>query len=107
MKDKQKIIIIDYDDTYTLMPDLFDRFIYQIKARGYKVYCVTMRYENVKDEADEVRQLCPAVFDKIVFTNRKAKLPVLQKLNINPCFWIDDNPLAIYLDAEQSFGKVV
>lgn len=102
-----KTIIIDYDDTFTLEPELFQRMIYQFKAKGYKIICVTMRYEHIKDESDEVNMLCPAVFDKVVFTGRKAKMKFINEMNLNPAIYIDDNPAALFLDAKESYGEVV
>ena len=102
--EKNKIVIIDYDDTYTLEPELFDRFIYQLKSRGYKIVCATMRYD-IPDEADEVKQLCPAVFDSVIFTGRQAKIDFINRMNLKPCLYIDDSPQSLFLNAQQSFGK--
>ncbi len=40
------IICIDYDDTYTRDPSLWDSFISNVKHRNHTVICVTMRSES-------------------------------------------------------------
>jgi hypothetical protein len=92
------IICIDYDDTYTRDPSLWDSFISNAKRRNHTVICVTMRYEN---EGKEVRRHLDGLVDDIYFTNREAKKPFLDKLNIFPHVWIDDQPLWIFYGAKE------
>ncbi|MFA5398368.1 MAG: hypothetical protein WC346_20315 [Methanogenium sp.] len=92
------IICIDYDDTYTRDPSLWDSFISNAKHRNHTVICVTMRSEI---EGKEVRRYLDGLVDDIYFTNREAKKPFLDKLNIFPHVWIDDQPLWIFYGAKE------
>lgn len=96
MKKDRKLIAIDYDETFTAMPDLFERFIILAKELGYKVICVTMRYET---EGEEVYHYLGQLVDKIYFTGRLAKEEFLAKHGIRPQVWIDDSPFWIYQPA--------
>jgi len=92
------IICLDYDDTYTRDPHLWDSFISNAKMRNHTVICVTMRYES---EGKEVKQYLEGLVDNIYFTNREAKKQFLDKLNIFPHVWIDDQPLWIFYDSKE------
>ena len=83
------LICIDYDDTYTKDSLLWNTFIASAKARNHKVICCTMRYEM---EGEEVEQTIGKVVDAIYFTCRGSKKGFLNKLNIFPDIWIDDEP---------------
>lgn len=89
------IICIDYDNTYTADPALWNSFLQQAKKRGHTIICATMRYEI---EGEEVKTYLTDKVDRIIFTDRKAKLLYLQSLGINPDVWIDDNPSWLFND---------
>jgi len=84
------LISLDYDETYTRDPELWDNFITLLKQRGHTVYCVTMRFEEY--EGDIVKKNLLGKVDGIYFTARKAKQPFMFNLGICIDVWIDDMP---------------
>ena len=80
-------IALDYDNTYTLDPALWDGFIKAAQNRGHDVRIVTMRYPQ------EVIDAAPV---EVTYTSRKAKASVT-----SADVWIDDKPHWIYQDAVQ------
>jgi len=82
-------IALDYDNTYTRDPKLWDDFIASVKRRGHDILCVTMRHERERVEVP-----C-----EVVYTGRKAKKPYCDDRSINIDIWIDDNPCWILRDA--------
>lgn len=98
--ERPMIIALDYDDTYTRDPMLWDTFIAVAKHRGHMVVVATMRSERMG--AQVVADLGKKV-DQIFFTNLKAKYDyVTDKLGCPPSVWIDDNPLLILIDAQNA-----
>lgn len=92
-----KLISIDYDGSYSLMPELFDCIIEKATSLGYKVILVTMRYPEEVDEG------LLAVMDKVketYFTGRQAKLPFLALKGLKPDLWIDDSPFWLLHDSK-------
>jgi hypothetical protein len=88
-------ISLDFDDTYTRDPLLWDNFISSARQHGHRVYVVTMRY---KEEGDDVVKYLQENVDMIIFTGRLAKKPYLDNMHIHIDVWIDDNPFAVYND---------
>ena len=88
------LIALDYDETYTLDPVLWNAFIAHAHSRGHEVIIATMRLDK-GPEADEVIKAIGSMC-QIYFTSRKAKLAALQELGLNPDVWIDDNPRWLY-----------
>ena len=93
---EQVTIAIDYDGTFTKIPRLLTQFIKSAQESGHRVICVTLRHES---EGDEIRRSTLGRMCRIIFTNRRAKEPVLKELGITPDIWIDDQPFWIYKDA--------
>ena len=85
-------IALDFDSTYTLDPDSWNKFIETFKNAGHQIYCVTMRYDNDDERRDVVNSLHGKV-DNIIFTGRKSKLEYVASRGIKIDVWIDDNPL--------------
>jgi hypothetical protein len=84
------IIAIDYDDTYTQDPELWNNFIKSSNERGHVVICVTMRYGTGGEEIDvlnSIGKLCG-----VIFTGRRGKRNWVKESNIYPDVWIDDRP---------------
>ena len=73
-------ISLDFDDTYTRDPLLWDNFVASARRHGHKVYVVTMRY---KEEGQEVVEALQENVDMIIFTGRMAKKPYVAKMMIN------------------------
>ena len=87
--EKQLLIAIDYDHTFTEDPPLWRGFIRRAQASGHEVICVTMRHET------EAIEMPVPVF----YTGRKAKKPHMDALGHDIDIWIDDTPAWILTDA--------
>ena len=85
----RKIVCIDYDGTYTAMPDLLTTIVNKSKDLGYLVILATMRYEH---EMEKELEILISIVDRVIFTGRKAKQPYLLAMGIEPTIWIDDQP---------------
>jgi len=86
------LIALDYDDTYTTDPTLWDAFVAQAQARGHEVHIVTMRAPT------EVVRV-GATVNRIHYTDRKAKRPYMYALGLHVQIWIDDRPDFVVADA--------
>jgi hypothetical protein len=90
-------LALDYDNTYTCDPDMWDKFIQLAKASGHTVYCVTMRYASEEDtNFKRIREYVVGVY----FTGRKAKAKYMFDQGIDISVWIDDIPFFILEDAK-------
>jgi len=92
------LIALDYDNTYTADPELWDSFITMSQGRGHRVIVATMRDETLEGKIVKIDLGLKA--DDIIFTNRKAKKPFLAAMNIHPDIWIDDIPEFIVANAK-------
>lgn len=86
-----KIISIDYDDTYTLIPKLFDLIIDYCIKNKIKIIMCTARGEH---EKDNILLNLEKKID-VYYTNRQYKKEFLNKKGIYPDIWMDDNPVWI------------
>jgi hypothetical protein len=93
---KTLTIAIDYDETYTAMPDIWDLFMRRCKIAGHRVLVVTMR--NEATSGAEVKQAIGHKADDILFTDYKAKEPVVRAAGYKVSIWCDDQPGYIYQD---------
>src|SRR5687768_9714104 len=91
------LIALDYDGTYTADPGLWHPFIAASRARGHRIFVVTMRFPS---EGREVEQRLGPHVDRIIFTAREAKRRHLQRLGHDVDVWIDNHPE--YIDADAS-----
>lgn len=90
-------ISIDFDDTYTRDPQLWNNFIHLAQASGHNVYCVTARGDSFPDEVTEVLDTIGKLISKhnCVFTDGKQKRQFCLNNNLVIHVWIDDMPEAI------------
>ena len=86
-------ISIDFDDTYTRDPELWESFIERAQARGHEVYCVTARAPS-KINRDEVYDSIGKLVgrDNCIFTDSKAKARACAEQGVRIDVWIDDLP---------------
>jgi hypothetical protein len=97
---KSLLIALDYDETYTADPELWLGFIRSAKARGHRVWIVTMRDSF---EGGEVRSLLGREVDQVVCTARRGKKLFLERtFDEHPDIWIDDSPHFILNDARSA-----
>lgn len=92
---------LDFDKTYTEDPDTLDEVLKILRARGHKVYVVSMRYPAPHQEAMEVMEALTNKVDGFFFTSRKAKEPYMRMYQeLTPIdIWIDDNPYWLLRDS--------
>lgn len=84
------LIAIDYDDTYSADPELWDHFISQAEIRGHDVVCVTCRRDT-----EENRKECKIpslVWNAHYFTNLASKRWHMEQRGLFVDVWIDDKP---------------
>lgn len=91
------IIAIDYDETYTRDPEMWDAVINLFLRRGCEVICATSRRDTAENYREIERELRPI---PIVFCSYKAKAGEVRKAGHCVDIWIDDNPFSIDPDGE-------
>ncbi len=85
------LLALDYDRTYTIDTEFWDRFIKLAKAFDHEVICVTLRHEH-REKIDDLNHI------HIVYCGRRAKRTVCAEHGYEIDVWIDDNPKYIELD---------
>ena len=89
-------IAIDFDDTFTAAPELWEKFIRQAQQAGHNIICVTSRRDT--DANYELLQRAFSQFHltvPIIFCNLKSKLDVIHNQGVKVDIWIDDDPIAL------------
>jgi hypothetical protein len=88
-------IALDYDDTYTRDPPLWDSFIDQSLAHGHDIRIVTFRSDNMNNEDIE-----ESIGDSIpvIYTGGQRKRVHCYTLGFMVQVWIDDMPEIIVED---------
>lgn len=82
------IISIDYDNTYTTAPTLWDDFIRLSLAVGHTVICTTARPEVMGQVVlDSIGRLVP-----VIFAGGEWKREVALKRGYKVDVWVDDMP---------------
>ncbi len=76
-------IALDYDDTYTADPELWDKFI-DLCGKKHEVWIVTMRHPT------EPLELGRSM--RVMFTSRQAKMEYCLERGMVFDIWIDDKP---------------
>lgn len=83
-----QIIAIDYDNTYSADPELFDVFIAEAKKRKHLVICVTFR-DKEKHGAVDIKGV------EVFYTSGMKKREYMKAQELEPSIWIDDMPQLI------------
>jgi len=86
---------LDYDDTYTRDPALWDEVIKTFREAGHKVYIVTWRFPGEMAKVYAQFEGKPHPVHGFYATGRKAKEKFMFANGICIDIWIDDNPRAI------------
>lgn len=84
-------IAIDYDDTYTLNPEMWNEIIEVMRKHDCSVACVTSRRKTF----DNIKDISEATGLSVVCCDYNAKAEVMRKLGLRVDVWIDDNPYCI------------
>jgi hypothetical protein len=81
-------IALDFDDTYTRDPTLWNKFIKDAKDRGHDIRIVTFRKKAMTDPAlDWLGSSIP-----VIFTEGNSKRSYCNRMGWFPDIWIDDSP---------------
>lgn len=103
-------IALDYDGTYTNDPDLWLAFVDDAVEKGHQVTVVTMRYPSEATSLDprlmRLLNTQGPLVRRLVCTSRAAKQPYCQVEGLQIHVWIDDNPKAIHMSAQEVWGSV-
>lgn len=81
-------IALDFDDTYTRDPAMWDRFIADAKDRGHDIRIVTYRKRSMSDPALDWLSLSIPV----IYTEHEQKRLFTNKIGWMVDVWIDDSP---------------
>lgn len=81
-------IALDFDDTYTRDPILWDKFIDDALERGHDIRIVTFRRSDMRDPAINWIELKIPV----IFTSFQQKRQFTDSIGWRPDIWIDDTP---------------
>lgn len=87
------IVAIDYDNTYTAAPELWNQVIKLFQEAGHTVICVTGRSDNSSMAPvvqDSIGKLVP-----VVFAGEQWKQEAAKKRGYKVDIWIDDMPITI------------
>lgn len=87
------LVAIDYDGTFAALPDIFRRFILDLRASGHDAICVTGRLDSGV-MGDVVRSNLKGLIP-IVFAGSEWKVDAARKAGYQVDIWIDDMPSCI------------
>jgi len=100
-------ISLDFDDTYTRDPNMWNTIVAQMQFSGHKVYLVTMR---TPEQGLEVLSTIGRIIgsDNVYFTSMQGKRNYMYAKGIHIDVWIDDMPDAILrgIDTDVNDGKI-
>lgn len=93
--DKRVTFALDFDNTYTRTPQLWDMFISEARKSGNRVFIVTYRDEKL-DRDDRLDILEKVHLVPVFYTSGVAKRFFMQRAGLNIDVWIDDRPETIF-----------
>ena len=79
-------IALDFDDTYTKDPELWDQFIFTARTRGHDIRIVTFRKSVMRDDALE------NIGIPVIYTEFTQKRSFTNDMGWMVDVWIDDSP---------------
>lgn len=79
-------IALDYDDTYTKDPTLWNKFINLVRSRHHEIVICTCRGTLYNED-----MIFPSNMI-IYYTSGKSKKPYMESIGIKIDVWIDDCP---------------
>jgi hypothetical protein len=82
-------ISLDYDNTYTADPILWQQFLGLAKIRNHPVIICTFRAPSHRLES-------PPAGIPVYYTAGEAKKPYMEKQGIKVDIWLDDEPFRIW-----------
>lgn len=98
-------IVLDYDETYTADPHLWDAFISSAKLRGHTLICCTFRFADKMDNFDVERDMQKHGINIVYAASHPNKWDAVRHAGYNPenAIWIDDSPHLITVSASIIF----
>lgn len=88
-----KHIAIDWDETFTADPELWQAFIKLAEERGHRVYCVTCRRDTEENREIVRVESLPAY--RHYFTGLSPKRWFMEQRGIQIDIWVDDHPESV------------
>ena len=86
-------ISLDFDETYTRDPEMWDLFVALAQSRGHTVYCITAREPNKINKEEVYDSIGKQVGEHYcLFTGGLAKAKYAYDKGIAIDVWIDDLP---------------
>ena len=86
-------ISVDFDDTYTRDPILWDEFVNRALERGHTVYCITARPPTPINQHEVYGSIGRIIGnDNCLFTDCMAKAKFAADRGVHIDVWIDDWP---------------
>ncbi len=93
---KNKLVLIDFDDTFSLDPELFKKIWLLLEQSGFKVMCCTARSKEDVDNQDIYQHIKK---ENVLFCEGYQKREFLESefkiTSKDIAFWIDDFPESI------------
>ena len=87
------VIVIDFDDTLTALPDFWREVIGIAKSYGQRVICMCQRVQDEENLEHVYQWMDDNDFDlPTYFTNGASKTSELERLGIEKYILCDDNP---------------
>lgn len=93
---KQLTIAIDFDNTFTAVPEIWQKFIHQVKKAKHRIIMVTAR-RNTQENCEIINDMLD-LWDcqmPIVFTELGPKIKACEDRGIKVDIWIDDDPCSL------------
>lgn len=90
-------IALDFDQTYTLDPEVWDNVIAGFHLFNHEVMIVTVRHPYW--DAHPFLDVLQDAGVRVIYTDGKAKKKYCEELGINIDVWIDDRPQTILGDS--------
>lgn len=99
------LIIMDYDETYTEDPDLWDGFLQRALEKRHVVICCTYRYPDQINNMDVESAMGKHGIPIVYAANFPRKWDAVEHAGYQPnnAIWIDDSPYNITTSYEIAF----
>ena len=96
------LIIVDYDETFTSMPDMWIELIGIMERYGNTVICCTNRVGDKYADADVIAAMKVINIPVVFAATFKDKWEAVTQAGYYPenAIWIDDRPMYIWLNRE-------
>ncbi|MGR9108614.1 MAG: hypothetical protein ACU843_16975 [Gammaproteobacteria bacterium] len=95
------LIVLDYDETYTVAPALWDGFIVSAQQHGHTVVCCTMRSSGQDSyNGDVISDMGRHGIPIVYAADYRDKWEAMQGAGFTPenAIWIDDRPMYIFMN---------